>query len=46
MLYYVEPTLGTGYYDTAIVHVGLLNDKLPNNTDNLTSNLVNFLSRN
>ena len=46
MLHYVEPTLDTGYHNTAIVHVDLLNDKLPNNTDNLTSNLVNFLSRN
>ena len=34
MLHYVEPTLETGYYDTAIVHVGvndLRNDKSPSN---------------
>ena len=46
MLHYVEPTLETGYYDTAIVHVGvndLRNNKSPNNTNSLTSNLVNIV---
>ena len=48
MLHYIEPTLETGYYGTEIVHVGLndlRNDKSPNNTDNLTSNLVNFAKK-
>ena len=48
MLHYVEPTLKTGYYDTAIVHVGvndLINDKSPNNTENLTSNLINIVKK-
>ena len=48
MLHYIEPMLEKGYYNTAIVHEGvndLLNDKLPNNTDNLASNLVNIVKK-
>ena len=47
MLHYLEQTLETEYYETAIVHVGandLLSDKSPNKTDNLLiSNLVNIV---
>ena len=44
---YVEPTLETGYYDTAIVHVKVndLLDKSPNNTEKLTSNLLNIVRK-
>ena len=46
MLHYFEPTLEIGYFETALIDVGvndLLNDKSPNKTDNLTSNLVNIV---
>ena len=47
MLHYLEQTLETEHYETAMVHVGvndLLNDKSPNKTDNLLiSNLVNIV---
>ena len=48
MLHYIEPTLETGFYDSAILHVGvhdLLNDKSPGRTDNLVSNLVNIVNK-
>ena len=48
MLHYIEPTLETEYYDNTTVHVGvnnLLNDKLPNKTDILTSNRVNIVMK-
>ena len=46
MLHYIEPTLETEYYDNKTVHVGvnnLLNEKLPNKTDIVTSNRVNIV---
>ena len=48
MLYYIEPTLETGFYDSAILHMGvndLLNDKSPSSNDNLVSNLVNIVNK-
>ena len=48
MFYYIEPTLETGFYDSAILHVGaddLLTDKSPSNTDNLVSDLVNIVNK-
>ena len=48
MLYYTEPTLKTGFYDSAILKVGvndLLNDKSSSSTDNLMSNLVNIVNK-
>ena len=48
MLHYIKPTLETGFYDSAISHVGvndLLNDKSPSSTDNLMSNLVNIVNK-
>ena len=41
MLHHIEPTLETGFHDSAILHVEvnhLLNDISPNSTDNLVSN--------
>ena len=47
MLPYLEQTLETEYYETAIVHVGvndLLSGKSPNKTDKfLISSLVNIV---
>ena len=48
MLHYIEPMWETGFYDSAILHVGvndLLNDKSPSSTDNLVSNFVNIVSK-
>ena len=48
MLHYIDPTLETGFYDSAMFHVGvndLLNNKLPSSTDNLMSNLVSIVSK-
>ena len=48
MLHYIETTLETGFYDSAILQVGindLLTDKSPSSTDNLMSNLVNIVSK-
>ena len=48
MLHYIEPTLETGFYDSAMLHVGvndLLNDKSPSSTDNLVTNLVNIVNK-
>ena len=48
MLDYIEPTLETGFYDCAILHVGvndLLNNKSPNTTDDLVSDLVKIVSK-
>ena len=48
MLHYIEPTLETGFYDSAMFHVGvndLLNNKLPSSTDNLMSNLVSIVNK-
>ena len=48
MLHYIEPTLETGFYESAILHVwvnDLLNDKLSSSTDNLISNLVNIVDK-
>ena len=48
MFHYIEPTLENGFYDSAILHVGvndLLNDKSPSSTDNLMSNLVNIVKK-
>ena len=48
MLQYTEPTLVTGFYDSAILHVevnDLLNDRLPSSTDNLVSDLVNIVNK-
>ena len=38
MLDYIEPTLETGFFDSAILHVGVndpLNNKSPSSTDDL-----------
>ena len=48
MLHYIESTLETGFYDSAVLHVGvndLLNDNLLSSNDNLMSNLVNTVSK-
>ena len=48
MLHYIEPTLETGFYDSAILHVGvndLLNNKSPSSTDDLVSNLVKIVNK-
>ena len=48
MLHYIEPTVETDFYDSAILHVGvndLLNNKSPSSTDNLVSNLVKIVNR-
>ena len=48
MLHYVKQTLETKYYGNPIVNVrvnDLLNDKSPNNTENLTSNLLNIVKK-
>ena len=48
MLHYIEPTLETGFYDSAILHVGvndLLNNKSPSRTDDLVSNLVKIVNK-
>ena len=48
MLQYTEPTLETGFYDSAILHVevnDLLNDRLPSSTDKLVSDLVNIVNK-
>ena len=48
MLHYIEPTLETGFYDSAILHVeanDLLNNKSPSSTDDLLSNLVKIVSK-
>ena len=47
-LHYIEPTVETDFYDSAILHVGvndLLNNKSPSSTDNLVSNLVKIVNR-
>ena len=47
MLHYIKPTLETGFYDSAILHVGandLRNNKSPSSTDNLESNLVKIVN--
>ena len=43
-----EPTLETGFYDSAVPHVGvndLLNDNSLSSNDNLMSNLVNIVNK-
>ena len=48
ILHYTEPTLETGFYDSAILHVGvndLLNNKSPSSTDDLVSNLVKIVNK-
>ena len=49
MLYYIEPpTLETGFYDSAILHVGvtdLLNNQSPSSTNNLVSYLVKIVNK-
>ena len=48
MLHYIQPKLETGFYDNAMLHVGvndLLNDKSSSSTDNLMSNLVNIVNK-
>ena len=48
MSHYIEPTLETGFHDSAILHVGvndLLNDKSPSSTDNVVSNLLNLVNK-
>ena len=48
MLHSIEPTLETGFYDSAILHLGLndlVNDKSSSSTDNLMSNLVNIVNK-
>ena len=48
MLPYIELTLETGFYDSAILHVGvndLLNNKSPSSTDDLVSNLVKIVNK-
>ena len=48
MLHYVKQTLETKYYGNPIVNIrvnDLLNDKSPNNTENLTSNLLNIVKK-
>ena len=48
MLHYIEPTLETCFYDSAILHVGvnyLLNNKSPRSIDNLVSNVVKIVNK-
>ena len=48
MLHFTEPTLETGFCDSAILHVGvndLLNNKSPSSTDDLVSNLVEIVNK-
>ena len=48
MLHYIEPTLETGFYDGAILHMGvndLLNNKSQSSTDDLVSNLVKIVNK-
>ena len=48
MLHHIEPTLETGFHDSAILHVGvndLLNNKSPSSTDDLVSNLVKIVNK-
>ena len=48
MLHYIEPTLETGFYDCAILHVGvndLPNKKWRSSTDGLVSNLVKIVNK-
>ena len=48
MLHYIEPTLETVFYDSAILHVGvndLLNNKWPSSADDLVSNLVKIVNK-
>ena len=43
MLHYIEPTLETGFYDGAILYVGV--KKSPSCTDSLVLNLVNIVNK-
>ena len=48
MLHYIEPILETGFYYSAVLHVGvndLLNNKSPSRTDDLVSNLVKIVNK-
>ena len=48
MFHYIEPTLETGFCDSATLHVGVddvLTDKSPSSTDNLVSDLVNIVNK-
>ena len=48
MLHYIEPTLETGFYDSAILQMGvndLLNNKSPSSTEDLVSNLVKIVNK-
>ena len=48
MLHYIEPTLETGFYDSAILHVGvndLPNNKSPSSTDDQVLNLVKIVNK-
>ena len=48
MLRYIETTLETGFYDTAILHVGvndLLDTKSPSSTEDLVTNLVKIVNK-
>ena len=48
MLHYIEPTLETGFHDSAILHVGvndLLNDKWSSSTNNLMSDLISIVNK-
>ena len=48
MLHYIEPTLETGFYDSAILHVGvndLLNNRSPSSTDDLVSSFVKIVDK-
>ena len=48
MLHYIEPTLETGFYDCAILHLGvndLPNKKWRSSTDGLVSNLVKIVNK-
>ena len=48
ILHYIEPTSETGFYDSALLHVGvndLLNNKLPSSTDDIVSNSVKIVNK-
>ena len=48
MLHYIEPTLETGFYASAILPLGvndLVNNKSPSSTDDLVSNLVKIVNK-
>ena len=48
MLHFIEPTLETGFCDSAILHEevnDLLNNKSPSSTDDLVSNLVEIVNK-